>query len=568
LESFEKIIDTFFGNEKYPVQWTDEAEKQLHWYFDDLHCPNPVSPLYFDAAGWWGSTLTYMYDRFGYTGGKHWIGKKINGYVYSAVVPRTDKEEIRLMDPYFYMVFPVYAANFLDWWRDRYLPEIKRNCDYLDQFDYSKASMGEIMVHMEELRDILDRHFKIHWVLNLAQFFAHLLFQMKVGEIEGGVDPETIGKILVSENDRNWDSLKALYDIKEYIKNNLELAKLFKDLSVSEIGAAYSKMTADSELVKMITAYQDEYGYKAIYTHELVYKTWKEDPTPIFSALKTYLETDYNFYTAYEKCAADQKKAIAELMSKVTDETKKKELKESMDLAIKMSPLTPDHHFYIDQGTYARARLVFLEVGKALVKNGAIDDPEDVFMLKYDEIRALSAVPNAINGRELISQRRQEMAEAKKQNPREWYGTISQWSLYEETYKGLWGWPHKYEQELEERKKSETERAAKVTQLKGLPASPGTIEGIARFVSSPAEFDKIEKGDILVCKMTNPAWVVSFSKISGLVTDTGGATSHPAVVSREFGIPCVVGTTKATRVIHSGMRIRVNGSTGIVDILD
>ena len=101
-----------------------------------------------------------------------------------------------------------------------------------------------------------------------------------------------------------------------------------------------------------------------------------------------------------------------------------------------------------------------------------------------------------------------------------------------------------------------------------MPAAPGVVEGIARFVASPDEFNQIETGDILVCKMTNPAWIVSFSKISGLVTDAGGATSHPAVVSREFGIPCVVGTRKATTTIKNGMKIRVNGSKGIVEILE
>ena len=65
----------------------------------------------------------------------------------------------------------------------------------------------------------------------------------------------------------------------------------------------------------------------------------------------------------------------------------------------------------------------------------------------------------------------------------------------------------------------------------------------------------------------SPGWIISFSKISGLVTDTGGALSHPAVVSREFGIPCVVGTVKATQVIKTGDKIRVNGDTGVIEIL-
>jgi pyruvate,water dikinase len=67
--------------------------------------------------------------------------------------------------------------------------------------------------------------------------------------------------------------------------------------------------------------------------------------------------------------------------------------------------------------------------------------------------------------------------------------------------------------------------------------------------------------------MTNPAWVVLFTKVSGLVTDAGGTVSHPAVVSREFGIPAVVGTSDATRKIKTGDHVRVNGSSGVVEIL-
>lgn len=567
MNTLEKVIDQFLGTDEYPVEWKDLQEKELHWYYDDLHCPHPVSPMYFSKFGWWGPTLDYMYERFGYLGGKRWIGKKIGGYVYSAVVPRTDEKEIRLMGPYFNMVFPAYAKQFLRMWNEKYLPEIKRNCEYLDHFDYNELSMGELMIQMEEMTDIVERHFRIHWILNLAQFFSDLLFQGKCKELAPNIDSDTIGKIMVSDADRNWDSLKSLYEIKEYIKKDQALKELFEK-NIEEIVAAYKGMTQDHPLKEMITAYQEEFGYKAIYTHELIYKTWKEDPKPIFLSLQTYLADDYQFDTAYDKCLADQKEAIKTLLDSVEETEQKAELKYYMTMAVEMAPLTPDHHFYIDQGTYARARIALLEVGKRLTQDGVIEDPEDIFMLEYDEMRGLAGDYNLFDAKELVSERKAEMKIAEKQVPREWYGTITHWSLYEETYKGLWGWPHKYEMELEDRKATEAEKNAKVVQLKGLPASPGVIEGIARFVSSPDEFDEIQTGEILVCKMTNPSWVVSFSKIAGLVTDTGGATSHPAVVSREFGIPCVVGTGKATRTITTGTKLRVDGSKGIVDILD
>ena len=99
-------------------------------------------------------------------------------------------------------------------------------------------------------------------------------------------------------------------------------------------------------------------------------------------------------------------------------------------------------------------------------------------------------------------------------------------------------------------------------------ASPGVIEAKARVITSLDQFHTVEEGEILVCRMTNPAWVVLFTQISGLVTDAGGTPSHSAVVSREFGLPAVVGTSVATKDIKTGDTLRVNGTTGVVEILN
>ena len=95
-----------------------------------------------------------------------------------------------------------------------------------------------------------------------------------------------------------------------------------------------------------------------------------------------------------------------------------------------------------------------------------------------------------------------------------------------------------------------------------------TTAGVARVVLREEQFDDVRAGDILVCHMTNPAWVVLFTKIAGLVTNAGGLTAHPAVLSREFGIPAVVGTQDATTRIATGDRIRVDGSSGLVEVLE
>ncbi len=81
----EEALGTFHGSDAFPIEW-EEGEKELFWIFDDLHCPNPVSPMFFDIGGWW-LTCDHMFRRFGTPFACDWIAKEINGYVYTAAVP-------------------------------------------------------------------------------------------------------------------------------------------------------------------------------------------------------------------------------------------------------------------------------------------------------------------------------------------------------------------------------------------------------------------------------------------------------------------------------------------------
>jgi pyruvate,water dikinase len=98
----------------------------------------------------------------------------------------------------------------------------------------------------------------------------------------------------------------------------------------------------------------------------------------------------------------------------------------------------------------------------------------------------------------------------------------------------------------------------------GLGSSPGIGVGPVRLIRTMDDLAKIKKGDVLVTEMTNPDMVVSMAKSVAIVTDEGGMTSHAAIVSREMGIPCIVGTGDATSVLKEGMRITVDGSNGKV----
>lgn len=104
--------------------------------------------------------------------------------------------------------------------------------------------------------------------------------------------------------------------------------------------------------------------------------------------------------------------------------------------------------------------------------------------------------------------------------------------------------------------------------LKGMAASQGVVEGIARVLRSPDQLGELQKGEILVTPVTAPSWAPVFGKIAAAVTDIGGMMSHAAIVCREYGLPAVTGTGTASARIKTGMRVRVDGNTGTVTILD
>jgi phosphohistidine swiveling domain-containing protein len=569
----DEVLGTFHGSEKFPIEW-EEGEKELFWIYDDLHIPNPVSPLFFDIGGWW-LTCDHMFRRFGTPFASDWIAKVINGYVYTAAVPANpsiraeateyenryaprvprDPEYAGQIGAYLGGVLPIYAGNFMDWWKTRLRPEIERNFEYLDGIDYDGSSLLELAVALEDAMDVHDRHWKIHWMLNFAQFASTMNLNGVLEEV--GADPALMGRLQSSVEDRNWDAIEDLWQAKEEVKADGELQAAFEggETAKDVMRALEGSQRGRRFVAERVHAHQKTFGYKSMWSHELIYKLWAEDPAPIIEAIRGYVATDYDYPANLQAVVDDLEAAKREVLEGVEGEALEK-LQAALQLSLNMNPLTPDHHFYVDQGTNARLRVAVLAIGRKLVEAGALDDAEDVVFLHYNELRRLMADPQAFDAKDLVSDRRDEREEAFEVRPPSWVGTATEEALAF-PYAGLWGFPERFH----------AGEPSTTGELKGLSASPGVVEGPARFVASLEEFDKVQEGEILVCRMTNPAWVVLFTKIIGLVTEAGGTTSHPAVVAREFGIPAVVGTGNAGERIKTGDRIRVNGSTGTVEIL-
>ena len=117
---------------------------------------------------------------------------------------------------------------------------------------------------------------------------------------------------------------------------------------------------------------------------------------------------------------------------------------------------------------------------------------------------------------------------------------------------------------IESNSESAEMKADRETVLKGIPASAGIARGKAKIILTPKHIDKMQDGNILVAEFTNPLFTPAILIASAVVTDKGGFLCHAAIISREMGIPCIVGTQKATKVLSDEEEVIVDGEKGKV----
>jgi pyruvate,water dikinase len=244
-----------------------------------------------------------------------------------------------------------------------------------------------------------------------------------------------------------------------------------------------------------------------------------------------------------------------------------------LGLCHRVFPYVEDHKFYCEHWFTTRFYAKLREFGALLVKCGILRDVEDIFQLRHSEVEAAlidamlawaagSRPVGARHWQPVIERRREILARFA-----EWEAPIAIGPMPEHledpAVHMLWGIT------------SDTLKAwssapgqGNDNELHGFAASPGVVEGVARVLKSVNDIGQVREGDILVSPVTTPSWGPVFPKIKAAVSDIGGTMSHAAIVAREYGMPAVVGTGRATSRIRTGQRVRVDGDRGIVTILD
>ncbi len=297
------------------------------------------------------------------------------------------------------------------------------------------------------------------------------------------------------------------------------------------------------DFLKHFEAFMKKYGDRETYMGlgGIACPTWQEVPEIVFGILRGVLnekpeevekreqELQARIRFAEERVFAKLDKGLWQFLPA------KGFVKKLIGHARSFATFRENSHYDMTRGLHV-FRILFMELGKRMAKRGILKDEKSIVYLSYYEVRDIINI--LYNGIEEVDT---TALAVKIKNRKE-----------KQEQRNI-RWKTKY--------KSIDKDA---TIIKGVPASGGTVTGKARVIEDPRDFGKVLPGEIIVARFTNPSWTPLFTTASGLVVDTGSASSHAAIIAREYGIPAIMGTEKGTLTIKDGDRITIDGSTGLV----
>lgn len=319
------------------------------------------------------------------------------------------------------------------------------------------------------------------------------------------------------------------------------LAGLERDLVRSDEGTAEFELVSDLRALAYgdidLPRFLGSHGYHGPREGQLDALVWREDPDLVLHLVDAYRQRDGEpTEQSIARSRAEHRAACTRLekaLGPVRSVPARRLVRFAAHAPVWRETGRASILRCVDVGRYA-ARMH----GHALCADGRLDDPDDVFFLTVDEV----VHSTSEDLRTLIADRR-------GQHQTFWNVTLPQ----------VWRGTPDVDTPVAVCSESRT--------VDGLGVSNGVVEGTVHIVTDQRDADLVE-GAVLVCKATDPGWASLFPLVSAVVTDVGSAMSHAAIVCRELGLPCVANTRNGTSRLREGMRVRVDGSAGVVEILE
>ena len=329
----------------------------------------------------------------------------------------------------------------------------------------------------------------------------------------------------------------ALSDVAEAIKKDATAWGWVAETSAEHLARQFEHGNLPRAAQNSIAAFLDQYGVRGVAEIDLGAPRWRDDPTPVMHTLKAYVSTSDDAPAPRTVHAEGQNiagRSVRTLMD-ASSRTRAQRIRRYA-LAIRgMFGARETPKFAIIRA-FGLLREALDDSARDLVAAGRLGSASDIYFLHTDELRhAFSS-----DWHEVVASRKGARAvEARRgQVPRI---LVSDGRTF---YEGL----------------------AADGEPMGMGVSPGVAEGPVRVVRDPRS-EQLRPGEILVCAGTDPAWTPLFLTAAGLVTEVGGLMTHGSVVAREYGIPAVVGVHEATTRLTDGQRIRIDGTSGAIEIL-
>ena len=341
----------------------------------------------------------------------------------------------------------------------------------------------------------------------------------------------------------------ALWQTAQTIKNDSESLDVWSGSDAPTLAQRFHDGTLPVAAQTAVARFMEQYGMRGVGEIDFGQPRWRDDPTPIMQTLKSYIQIDEN--SAPDVLFARGQKAAEAAIEKLAQEARgqsfgsiKERIVRAAVRRVRVLMGVRESPKFFAIRVMGIARKALMEVGQEFADAGIINRADDLVFLRLSELEALSR-NEPRDWKALVAERRAtyEREARRRQVPRL---LVSDGRAF---YEGVG---------------ANTDTGDVIT---GSPVSPGVVEGIVHVVFNPHEA-QLAPGEILVCPGTDPAWTPLFMAAGGLITEVGGMMTHGSVVAREYGIPAVVGVHQATTRLKNGQRIRVDGTTGKITILD
>ena len=345
----------------------------------------------------------------------------------------------------------------------------------------------------------------------------------------------------------------VLWQMARTVRQDAPSLQAMTAFSAAELARRYQTGDLPALLLSTVRQFLEKYGGRGLAEIDMGRPRWAEDPTYVFVTLAAYLrieDSDQAPDAVFARGAENANRAIDQLASALGctpgGEIKARLARFLAGRARQLMGLRESPKFFLVRMMWV-IRSGLLKIGAEFVQSGELARADDLCYLSLGEI-ATFAHRQPQDWGALIAARREtyQVELLRRQVPRL---LLSDGRAF---YEGI------------NQPAGETGQAG---MLNGSPVSPGSSEGKVRVVFDPRQAH-LEQGEILVCPGTDPSWTPLFLSAAGLVMETGGMMTHGAVVAREYGIPAIVGVDQATQRLHTGQRIRIDGSTAKILLLE